>query len=150
MQHIIPKSSRNIGLKVTTNKRVLKTPRVRVKGVIWNFHKLDPDPYPSIPHGHSLDGKYKLELWTGNIINIQTGKKCGKASDKEMKQLYNCPGFADFVDMCRDEYRRIYPQNPIKELTLPRKWAAASRHANTVKQYDNYSVTINCFLYDNE
>jgi len=150
MQHIIFKSPRKIELKTMPYKRSLRSPRLQVKGVIWNFHKLDPDPYPSVPHGHSQDEKYKLELWTGNIINIQTGKRCGKAPDKEMKQLYNYPGFTDFVDICRDEYRKVYPQNPIKELTLPRKWGVVSRHVNTIKQCDNYSITINCLFYDNE
>ena len=50
------------------------TPKINVYGMKWRFYKTDDDDHPSVPHGHSLDGNYKLQLWSGNIFNVQNGK----------------------------------------------------------------------------
>lgn len=44
------------------NDYTMLRPNVPVKKMYWEFHKGDNDNWPSVPHGHSLDGKYKLEI----------------------------------------------------------------------------------------
>ena len=44
----------------------------RVKGEVWRVHKGDPDPYPSKPHAHCVDGAkrfvgLKLHLGTAEL-----------------------------------------------------------------------------------
>ena len=83
---------------------LLFSPKLQIKKMHWIFHKGDNDYNPSVPHGHSKDNRFKLELWTGAVYNTLTNKKCGRASVKEMSELYNYPGFVEFVEECRREY----------------------------------------------
>ncbi len=41
--------------------------QVKHKGLIWVVHKYDADPFPSIPHAHQIDNRFKLHLGTGKI-----------------------------------------------------------------------------------
>ena len=91
-------------------------PNIKIKGMLWEFHKGDNDDHPSVPHGHSQDGNYKLELWNGNIYDIKTGKVEYRAKRKEIKKLYNYPGFLDFVKDCRSEYKKRNPSIMLPEL----------------------------------
>ena len=92
-----------------TIKITMLTPKINVYGMKWRFYKTDDDDHPSVPHGHSLDGNYKLQLWSGNIFNVQNGKIEFKAKRKDMTNLYNLPGFQKFVSECRDEYMKRNP-----------------------------------------
>ena len=90
--------------------------------VYWEFHKGDADFNPSIPHGHSLegkslDGKYKLELWSGRIYSQSTGELIGLAKPKDMLRLYHSDGFQDFVNECRAEYTKNNPYMQLPPLT---------------------------------
>ena len=103
------------------NRSYRYRPKIPVKSIYWEFHKGDKDPYPSVPHGHSLtgktlDGKYKLELWTGNIYEESTGKLYCVAKNKDMKRLYNDSDFQQFIDDCRNEYAANNPSIPLSPL----------------------------------
>ncbi|WP_396604520.1 hypothetical protein ACFLEY_03850 [Bradyrhizobium sp. YCK136] len=45
----------------------------RVGGEVWRVHKYDPDPLPSAPHAHCIDGRkrfgYKLHLGTAEVFH---------------------------------------------------------------------------------
>ena len=97
-------------------------PRVLVNKIYWEFHKGDADYNPSVPHGHSLngkslDGKYKLELWSGKIYSQSTGELIGIAKAKDMLRLYQSDGFQNFVNECRVEYAKNYPHMQLPPLT---------------------------------
>ena len=108
---------RRVILKSSMFRHDLLRPKTQVKKMYWDFHKGDSDYNPTVPHGHSLDGKYKLELWSGKIYDVSSGKVHGIAKSKEMKILYAYPGFREFVEECREEYRRIYPAVKLPPLT---------------------------------
>lgn len=108
---------RRIVLRSSKSQRDLLRPRIQVKKMYWDFHKGDADYNPSVPHGHSLDGKYKLELWSGRIYEISSGKIYGVSKPKEMRALYDLPGFREFVEECREEYRKMHPTMKLKPLT---------------------------------
>ena len=115
-------------------------PRLKVKKMYWEFHKGDADFNPTVPHGHSLDGKYKLELWSGKIYEVSTGKLCAMAKGKEMKTLYDLRGFVSFVEECRSEYERTHPDFIIPQLTVNSQFTADKRYTlckkrNSRKQY---------------
>ena len=40
---------------------------MRGAGYVWQFHKADPDPWPSRPHGHDYDYNAKLDLASGDV-----------------------------------------------------------------------------------
>ena len=103
------------------NRSYRYRPKIPVKSISWEFHNGDKDPYPSVPHGHSLtgktlDGKYKLELWTENIYEESTGKLYCVAKNKDMKLLYNDSEFQQFIDDCRNEYAANNPSIPLSPL----------------------------------
>lgn len=41
--------------------------RVKMSGEIWEVHKTDKDPFPSNPHAHNLESKYKVDLSNGDL-----------------------------------------------------------------------------------
>lgn len=97
-------------------------PRVPVNKIYWEFHKGDADFNPSVPHGHSLngkslDGKYKLELWSGKIHVQSTGELIGIAKPKDMLRLYQSEGFQTFVEECRAEYAKDHPHMQLPPLS---------------------------------
>ena len=79
----------------------------------------DDDFLPSVPHAHSLDGNYKLELWSGDITNAK-GKVTMHATKKDMMKLYNDPRIREYVDACRESYKERHPGRMLKELSKPR------------------------------
>ena len=53
----------------------------KVGGEVWRVHKYDPDPWPSRPHAHCIDGREryvgcKLHLGTGELF--RNGKPTGR------------------------------------------------------------------------
>lgn len=64
----------------------------------WVFTKGDPDPFPSVPHGH-LDSQNaswpKLNPYTGWAYSA-SGKKIERLTKREMKTLWNDDAFVTF------------------------------------------------------
>lgn len=87
-------------------------PKMNIYSQKWIFHKCDEDPNPSVPHGHSEDGKYKLSLWDGKIYSVQTGKMVGNASKSEMRALYADRAMKQFVAESRAWYENTHPFCP--------------------------------------
>ena len=53
----------------SNNRYYMYRPKPKIYKQTWEFHKGDSDPYPSVPHGHSLcDNKLKLRIWDGAVI----------------------------------------------------------------------------------
>lgn len=105
--------------KITIKRRVEKQPHFtnlhpseKIFGQKWFFHKGDDDPNPSVPHGHSEDGKYKLSLWDGKIYSIQSGNVVGTASKREMKALYSNKAMQQFIMESREWYMQNHPYCP--------------------------------------
>ena len=97
-------------------------PRIPINKLYWDFHKGDADFNPSVPHGHSLtgrslDGKYKLELWSGKIYFQSTGELFGIAKPKDILRLYQSDEFQNFVNECRLEYMKNNPHMKLPPLT---------------------------------
>ena len=95
----------------------LYRPKDKIYKMIWVFHKTDVDPFPSVPHGHSTSGKYKLKLWSGEVYDTHTNKQVGKANKKEMLILYRNNKFQSFVNDVREWFEQNNPYIP--DLVLP-------------------------------
>ena len=116
------------------NDYTMLRPNVSVKKMYWEFHKGDNDNLPSVPHGYSLDGEYKLEIW--KIYNIHSGKLEYIAKKKDMKALQNYPGFMEFVEECHEDYME---RNPA--IVLP-KLVVTSRRRRYYQRIKEKSETI--------
>lgn len=130
-------------------------PRVQVNKIYWEFHKGDADFNPSVPHGHSLEGKsldgqYKLELWSGRIYDESTGELKGIAKPEDMLCLYQSDGFLDFVNKCRVEYAKNNPHMQLPPLTdnpyITRSHAVAIRRYRGMRRRKQ----INTFVFATE
>lgn len=78
----------------------------------WDFHKTDDDCNPSVPHGHSVDGRYKMSIWDGKVYDVRTRKLCGSITRKEIENLHNDAVFMKFVDESREWYKSTHPHYP--------------------------------------
>ncbi len=111
--------SNRIFMRAPDCQKSVLSPRIKICKMKWKFRKDDPDFNPSVPHGHSLDGKYKLELWTGNIIEVSNNTVKKVAKKQDMINLYNYPGFVDFVEECRKAYQELNPRFNLQPLKYP-------------------------------
>lgn len=63
----------------------------------WHFIKGDPDPLPSVPHGHGEGRPFpKLDPYLG-WIHASTSKTSGRLSQDETRALWNDGRFRDFA-----------------------------------------------------
>lgn len=74
----------------------------------WIFYKGDPDPYPSVPHGHgTLDERRKLDAYLGYIYI--GGIVDGRLTKTETINLWNDDKFRRFA---QDALEHFLAQNP--------------------------------------
>ncbi|MCM3729887.1 hypothetical protein M3226_30655 [Neobacillus cucumis] len=90
----------------------------------WTFHSYDADPFPSVPHGHSVNSSHKLQVHTGDIYK---GKVvCGKITKKEYKRLWDDPNFIKYVKIAEQHYENE-KKNTIRRARVRHKWRIPSR-----------------------
>jgi len=53
----------------------------------WQFHKSDPDPWPSPLHGHHSEEPIKLDALTGCLWRIPERKLVGRLKPKELERI---------------------------------------------------------------
>lgn len=77
------------------------TPQYRLERIKWRFHPHDDDPFPSIPHGHSLDGDaaYKLQVYKGEIYKDRNVK--AKLRKKEYDRLWADKKFLQLIETAK-------------------------------------------------
>jgi hypothetical protein len=62
----------------------------------WEFHKGDPDPFPSVPHGHGVnDSRRKLDPYRG--FTYFKGSQIGRVPRKMSVALWNDLTFRQFA-----------------------------------------------------
>jgi len=82
----------------------------------WVFTKADPDPFPSVPHGHfkSQNNKWpKLNPYTGRVFMAKHQEdKTRRLSKDEMRKIWRDREFREFcLEMIR-WYRIRFPHHP--------------------------------------
>ena len=101
-------------------KSVYKTP-FKLKKQIWYDELADADMFtPSCPHLHSIDNKYKLNVYTGEIYDIRLKKiiKNKKVNMDEIKKLWNESKFQEFAMKMRQLYFEKYPKSELPEIPV--------------------------------
>lgn len=95
---------------------------------VWVFTKADPDPYPSIPHGHykNQNNKWpKLNPYTGRVFNSkQQEAKSERLSKEQMQIIWRDEKFKSF---CREMivwYREQFSSYkfPVRSPSRMPKW----------------------------
>ncbi|MBL0576349.1 hypothetical protein [Aeromonas caviae] len=94
----------------------------------WVFTKADPDPYPSIPHGHYLSQNNswpKLNPYTGRVfLSVHQEDKSKRLSKKDMQKIWRDEKFKSF---CREMvvwYKEQHPhiEFPVRHLLRMPRW----------------------------
>ena len=98
----------------TLNTRLYAYPE-RVYRMKWAFHPQDADFRPSVPHGHSVEGNYRLNPWSGEVYLKQAGAliPSGHAKESEMRRLRANAMFKKFASQAIEWYHSNYPQIPL-------------------------------------
>ena len=119
-------------------------PSFKIYNMRWIFHAYDDDFFPSVPHGHSKEKNYKLDIYKG-IVYDSKRNKVGVIKDKELQKLHNQPKFQHLVDKAKDYYNNLNPREPIsdnikvgfKRLLKKRIRVTAGSYSKRYKGYRN-------------
>ena len=71
---------------------------------VWDFHKSDADPWPSLLHGHDYDKGLKLDAITGQVYDVVTKTCCKVLKEKDLKAIQDALRKSkDFHNLVVDE-----------------------------------------------
>lgn len=109
-----------IGVECQFRKSLYKTP-FKLKKMIWYDEIADSDMFtPSCPHLHSIDGKYKLNVYTGELYDIRLKKiiRDKRVNNDELKELWSESKFLQFAMKMRQLYFEKYPQSQLPQIPV--------------------------------
>src|ERR1700677_5058863 len=67
--------------------RVFNEKTVKRGSFVWDFHKSDADPWPSLLHGHDYDKGLKLDAITSQVYDVVTKTCCKVLKEKDLKAI---------------------------------------------------------------
>lgn len=85
------------------------TSKIEINNNKWVIHKNDVDPFPSVPHMHSKDLPLKLNIYNGEIFDVNTKKIVDIVRKKDLKKLWSDTKFVRLVEEARKNFK---DQNP--------------------------------------
>ena len=85
------------------------TSKIEINNNKWVIHKNDVDPFPSVPHMHSKDLPLKLNIYNGEIFDVNTKKIVDIVREKDLKKLWSDTKFVRLVEEAR---KNLKDQNP--------------------------------------
>ena len=68
--------------------RLITEKKLKVAGYVWEFHKNDPDNWPSLLHGHDYEQGLKIDAITGDIFVVATKQKYATLKKKKLENLH--------------------------------------------------------------
>ena len=115
-----------------------------IKRMRWYFHEYDPDDKPSVPHGHSYEGNYKLNPWTGEVYEVINKKLIfrGKAKDKELATLLENEDFIQFAQKEKEWYKQEYPYKQTKMLFQHQKSVSPDELMKRRRSFGNTEISV--------
>jgi hypothetical protein len=114
-------------------------PPFEMNSMKWKFHSYDADPFPSIPHGHSVNSSHKLQPYTGKIYK---GKViCGQITKKEQERLWSDPNFIRYVEVAKKHHGK---ENAYRRDVVRHKWRSPRR------SYPLFTLTTAVEMFDSE
>lgn len=89
------------------------------KGEIWEMHNHDVDIFPSCPHMHAKDKPWKLDIYTGDVYDINTKKVIKNIGKKALESIWSNKAVQTIVVEERRRYEEMALENPHKYKPLP-------------------------------
>lgn len=98
---------------VAKRSHTLYRPKIQIFRILWEFHAYDDDPFPSEPHGHSLNPyhKYKLDVYSGKVYNFNS--RVGKASKKDLERLFEDRKFKQLIKIAKEHSESHKPKRQL-------------------------------------
>lgn len=115
-----PMNLYEIGVESYFSKSAYKTP-FKLKKMYWYDELADADMFtPSCPHLHSVDGKYKLNVYDGTLYDIRLKKimRNKRVNDEELRKLWDDAGFLQFATKMRELYFEKYPHSQLPQIPV--------------------------------
>lgn len=110
-----------LGIKHRYRRASVYTTPFKIKKLFWYDEFADSDYFtPSCPHLHSEDGKYKLNVYTGELYNIRLKRNCTDkyVPKEELKKLWEENKFIKFSNEMRKKYKEKYPDSSLPDIPL--------------------------------
>jgi hypothetical protein len=60
---------------------------IRRGGYVWDFHKADADPWPSLLHGHDYERNLKLDAIASEIYDVGTRQRCKRMKLDDLRAI---------------------------------------------------------------
>ena len=67
--------------------RFLTEKQVKRGGYVWEFHKSDVDPWPSMFHGHDYEKGLKIDVLSGAIYDVGTRQLCKRVKRSALREI---------------------------------------------------------------
>ena len=67
--------------------RFLTEKQVKRGGYVWEFHKSDVDPWPSMFHGHDYEKGLKIDVLTGAVYDVGTRQLCKRVKSSVLREI---------------------------------------------------------------
>ena len=98
--------------------RKMLRPNIQIEGMRWEINPTDADPFPSIPHGDSVDPYhvYKLDLRNGDVYRAEGRVFITRANKKDFAQLNRNPQVHRVIEQAWSYYKEHHPQVPISAI----------------------------------
>jgi len=98
---------------VAKGSHTLYRPKIQIFRILWEFHAFDDDPFPSEPHGHSLNPyhKYKLDVYSGKVYDFNS--LVGKASKKDIQRLFEDRKFQQLIKIAKEHSESHKPKRQL-------------------------------------
>ena len=99
---------------VAKGSHTLYRPKIQIFRILWEFHAYDDDPFPSEPHGHSLNPyhKYKLDVYSGKVYDFN--RQVGKASKKDLERLFEDRKFQQLIKIAKEHSESNKPKRQLQ------------------------------------
>lgn len=83
-------------------------PSERYYGIIFEFNPYDDDDHPSVPHGDSLDHRFKIDLRNGDVYVGR--KQVSHLKRKDFERLKRDKRIKDIICIAQVYYREHHPE----------------------------------------
>lgn len=104
------KYNRYLGKIIENTPRGPKSyrPKESYNDILFEFNPYDDDDHPSVPHGDSLDHRYKIDLRSGDLYEGR--ELTGHLKKKEFERLKRDKRIQKIIRTAQAYYREHHPE----------------------------------------
>ena len=113
----------------------------QIKKTKWTIHQYDKDSYyPSCPHMHAIGKPWKLNLYSGEIIDIPSNAIISIVKLQDLIRIWRDPDIQKVIIKARQEYEKLRQRNPRRYPALPSPIIPLDRETRWINVDARYGV----------